>query len=131
MLKIPPGVKTYEFPTSTIWFDENGILYSISKKAPKQTLQQAQQSIDALRKLLPGEKVCMLVDVTNTGETSREVRDYAADELPKMVKAVALLSDSALGKMLANLFFNVKQQPYPVKMFTDEKKARTWLKKHL
>ncbi len=73
----------------------------------------------------------MLLDVTHSSETNREVRDFAAEELPKITKAIAIVSHSALGKMLANLFFSLNSQPYPVRYFTDEPEARAWLKQYL
>jgi len=73
----------------------------------------------------------MLVDVTHSMESTRETRDYVAEEFPKYVKALAMVSDSALGKMLANLFFTLKKQPYPAKMFNNEQDAKTWLKQYL
>jgi hypothetical protein len=42
-----------------------------------------------------------------------------------------MISNSQLGKMLANMFFNMKKQPYPTKMFTDETEAKEWLKQYL
>jgi hypothetical protein len=77
------------------------------------------------------KKVCMLLDVTHSSETTREVRDFAAEELPKITKAIAMVSGSALGKVLANLFFLLKSHPYPVKYFTDETEARVWLRQYL
>jgi len=51
--------------------------------------------------------------------------------LPRYIKAIAMVSDSALGKMLANLFFTLKKQPYPTKMFTNEQDAKEWLMQYL
>jgi hypothetical protein len=73
----------------------------------------------------------MLVDVTYTAESSKEIRDYAAHEFPNFVKAIAMVSGSVFGKMLANLFFTLKAQPYPTKMFTNEQDAKEWLKQYL
>lgn len=131
MLTTPPGAKTIDLTTSTLWFDENGILCSISKKTSPQTLELARQTLKDLRQHIGNDKVCMLIDATHTSETSREVRDFFAEELPKIAKAIALMSQSALGKMLANLFFILKAQPYPVKMFDDEQEAVRWLKQYL
>lgn len=41
---------------------------------------------------------------------------------------MAMLSDSALGRMPANIFFNIKEQPYLTKMFNAEAAAKEWLK---
>src|SRR6218665_951291 len=107
MIRIPPGAKTIEWPTSTAWFNEEGILYSISKKAPPLSLEESKKIMNELLQLIGDKKVCFLADVTHAGESPREIRDYAAQEFPKFIKAVAMVSDSAIGKMLANLFFTV------------------------
>ena len=130
-MKAPENAKVYDWETSTFWFDESGIFCSISKKAPPQSLNEVKKSMEELYKIIGNKKVCMLLDVTNSSESTKETRDYAAIEFPKFVKAIAMLSQSALGKMMANLFFSIKAQPYPVKMFTDETEAKTWLKQYL
>jgi hypothetical protein len=129
---IPPrDANIIEWDTSRFWFDENGILCSVSKKGARQTLEQTREAMEKFKKLIGDKKVCLLVDVTNSSESSKEVRDYAAREFPKVIKAIAMISNSALGKMLANLFFTVRSQPYPVRMFNDEGEAKEWLKKYL
>ncbi len=126
-----PGASVHELYASTIWFDADGFLVSVAKKVPQQTIEESKKEIEEFTKITGGKKVCLLADVTNTTETSREMREWAAEELPKLVKAVAMVSDSALGKMLANLFFSLKAQPYPVKMFNEVEEARKWLKQYL
>lgn len=130
-MEIPKNTEIIEWETSTIWFDENGILYSISKKARPQSLEEIKKSMEAFKKLIGEKKICMLLDVTNSAESTKEARDYAAIEFPKFVKAIAMVSSSVLGKMLANLFFSIKAQPYPAKMFNDEKEAKEWLMQYL
>lgn len=131
MLSIPEDTNVIDLLTSLMWREESGIVCFISKKRGAQTIEEAKKSLQDLRHHLGDEKVCMLIDVSNTSESSREIREFAAQELPKLVKAMAMVSDSMLGKMLADLFFNLNAQPYPVKMFNDENEARTWLKSYL
>lgn len=132
MLTIPLGIKTYELPTSIIWVESSGIVCSISKKIQRpQTVKEISEVIEVYKSFVGKNPRCLLSDVTHASATSREVRDYVATELPKFIKAVAMVSESALGKMMANIFFSLKYQPYPVKMFDDEKEARVWLIKHL
>jgi hypothetical protein len=127
----PKNAKVIENLTSLYWFDDDGILCSISKKAPKQSFEETKKVVEDFKKMLNGNKVCLLIDVTHTIESTREVRDYVAIEFPKFIKAIAMISNSALGKMLANLFFSIKSQPYPTKMFNDEQEAKEWLKQYL
>jgi hypothetical protein len=131
MLNIPKNAQVKDWGTSTTWFDEDGILYSISKKGPQHSLEDTKKRFAEFKKVIGNNKVCMLIDVTNTNESTREIRNYAAEELPKIVKAIAMVSTSAVGKMLANLFFTLKTQPYPTKMFTNEKDAKKWLQQFL
>ncbi len=115
---VPPKDATLiDWPTSISWFDENGIFCSVSKKAPAQTLEETKKIMDDLYRILDGKKICMLIDVTNSGESTRETREFAAQEFPKFIKAIAMISNSQLGKMMANMFFNMKKQPYPTRMF--------------
>lgn len=130
-MKPPLNAKVYDWPSSTFWFDEDGILCSISKKTAPQTMEEVIKDVEGFKKIIGDKKVCMLADVTNSSESTREVRNYAAIELPKIIKAIAMISNSALGKMLANLFLSIKSQPYPTKMFNDEAEARQWLKQFL
>ncbi len=131
MFSPPPGVKVHELSTSTIWFDKDGILWSVSKNVPGQSLEESRKTLEEFVKVTGGKKVCLLADVTYSPETSRETREWAAEELPKIVKAVAMVSGSVLGKMLANLFFTLKTQPYPSRMFNSVEEAHAWLKQYL
>jgi len=107
-------------------------LFSISNKTAPQNVEEAKEAMAMLQRYVgEGRKVCMLIDVTNTSETTREMRNFAAEQLPEIAKAIAIVSQSALGKMLANLFFSLKSQPYPVKYFNDETEAQKWLTQYV
>ena len=127
----PKNIKIFEWETSRFWFDEKGILCSVSKKVNPQSLEETKLIVSNFKKIIGNRKVCILLDVTNSSEASKEVRDYAAIEFPKFVKAMAMISKSSLGKMLANLFFSIKTQPYPSKMFNNEEDAKEWLQQYL
>lgn len=127
----PKNTKIIEWPNATMWFDEDGILCSVSKKAPQQTLAEAKQSVEDFKALTGGKKVCMLSDNTHSTAPNKEMRDYVALVMPDLVNAIAIMSASAAGRMVANLFFSIKKQPYPIKMFDDEATAKTWLKQYL
>lgn len=129
---IPPKNATVtEWDTSIFWFDEQGILCSVSKKHKPQSLEEAKKVVETFKKMVEGKKICLLMDLTNSAEASKEVRDYASVEFPTFVKAMAVISKSALGKMLANLFFGIKKQAYPTRFFTSEQEAKNWLKQYL
>lgn len=131
-MEIPTDIEVHENQNSSYWFDKEGILCSVNKKgAPKQSLEDVRNTLTDFYKILNGRKVCLLADATYTQESTKEVRDYVAKEFPKFIKAIAIVTKSPLGKMLANLFFTIANQPYPIKMFTHEADARKWLHDHL
>ncbi|HEY6161235.1 MAG TPA: hypothetical protein VI112_08430 [Bacteroidia bacterium] len=127
----PKNAKVYEFPTSTIWFDEDGILYSMGKKAPAETIEESKRTLEQFKEIVGHKKVCMILDVTNAQPNNKETRDFAAKELPPLVKAMALISNSPLGRMMVNLFFGLKPPPYPARMCANEKEAKEWIRQYL
>jgi hypothetical protein len=131
MIAVPDNIPVTEWPASVTWTDESGIFYVVYKKGPQRSLQEIMDTMGKFRESLDGKLVCVLADVTNSSQPSREVREFAAMELPRFIRAIAMVSDSALGKMLANLFLTLKAQPYPTRMFRTETEAKEWLKKFL
>ncbi|MDQ3110209.1 MAG: hypothetical protein M3R17_09970 [Bacteroidota bacterium] len=127
----PQNAKVFDLPTSILWFDESGILCSVAKKVPPQTVAEAKKSMVEFAKITGGKKVCLLSDSTDSPPVDKEMRDYAAEIFPEIVNAIAVMSKSALGKMAANLFFALKKPPYPVRFFDDENEAKEWLKQYL
>lgn len=128
LLQPPPDAEVTEWPSSVTWQDEEGILYSISKPGTT-SFEETKKIVAEFIKY--DKKFCLLIDVTHSSETTREVREYVAEEFPKFVKAIAMISKSSLGKMVANIFFALKAQPYPKKFFNDEHEAREWLRQYL
>ncbi|MES2565574.1 MAG: hypothetical protein V4565_01830 [Bacteroidota bacterium] len=129
---IPPkDAKVIDQPTSTIWFDDDGILYSVAKKVPPQTVEEAKATMVDFLKITGGKKVCMISDNTDSPAVNKEMRDYAAEVIPEIVKAIAIISRSSVGRMAANLFFTLKKQSYPVKFFENEEDAKQWIKQYL
>ncbi|HET6243165.1 MAG: hypothetical protein H0V01_01245 [Bacteroidetes bacterium] len=77
------NIKILENTNSTSWMDEKGIIYSVSKKAPQPTIEQSKKDLDEFRKQFGEGKFCFLMDISESTPSSREARDYAAEELKK------------------------------------------------
>jgi hypothetical protein len=129
-MKIPEGIQRYEHLIATFWFDDDGILHSVSKPAPR-TTEVMQEYVVFVKKMLNNQKVCILTDITHASPMDKETRQYISAELTNMFKAMAILSDSSIGKMIGNIFLNLNTLPFPTKMFTNEHEAKGWLKKQL
>ncbi|HWY10437.1 MAG TPA: hypothetical protein VN026_03875 [Bacteroidia bacterium] len=132
---IPPkNVKIIEFPTSTMWFDEDGVLYSVPKSGAQhvQTREESQKQMDEFRKITGGKKTCMILETDSSAPPpKKEDRDWIAQELDSVTKAMGIISTSPLGRMLANLFFGFKPPAYPVKFFSNQVEAKEWIKQYL
>lgn len=129
-MKPPGNTNVYESDVQTFWFDESGILCAVSKDTPR-TLERQQKTYDLVKQISGNKKVCYLTEVTHVQPPDRETREYVLTESPKLFKAVAVISNSVLGRMIANILFRMKNQPYPTKMFSNENEAKEWLKIYL
>ena len=128
MIEPPKDVEIIKFQKHIFWFDSDGILCakSISRNAAE--LKDVKEFTDYFIKRLDGKKVCVLHDFSNVSESTKEIRDYINKEFQKIALAVAMIAETPLGRMMANLNFNLKNHPYPAKMFDNAKEAKEWLK---
>jgi hypothetical protein len=132
----PKDAKIIEWPTSVLWFDEDGILYSVPKKGAEdkrpKTKEEALKEMEKFRAMIGGKKTCMIAESSNSSQPlKKEDRDWVAQELNSIVKAMAILSASPLSRMIANLFFGFKPPTYPVKFFSDVEEAKAWIKQYV
>jgi hypothetical protein len=69
----------------------------------------------------------VLVDVRGlTGKLDRSGRKHLIDELDKLT-AMALLVDSPLSTMIANVYIRIQRRRIPMMLFTKEQAALDWL----
>ena len=134
MISIPKNVKLIEWPTSTMWFDEDGVLYSVPKpNAPlTQSREEALAQMHEFRKLVGHKKTCMILVTDSSAPPPKKAdRDWIAKELDSITKAMGIISTSPLSRMVANLFFGFKPPSYPVKFFSNANDAKEWIKQYL
>jgi len=121
----------FETTIATYWFDESGILHGISKKVER-TMAHYQEVIELYKKLTKnGNKLCLLADSTNSMPLSKEIVQYLAEEQPKYINAIAIISDSPFETSQVNTFLKMTFLNFPVMKFSDEKEAKKWLKDYL
>ena len=133
-MEIPTHLKTIDWPTSIMWFDEDGVLYSKSKPGipPPVSKEESLRQMEEFKILIGGKPVCMILETaSNSKPPNKEERDFAAEQLNQVVKAMGIITTSPLSRMVANLFFGLKPPPYPVRFFQNEKEAKEWIKKYL
>ena len=90
------------------------------------TLDSAEQITSSSQRFTAGPPL-LLVDVRGlTGRLDKAGRKHLVDELDKLT-AMALLVDSALSTMIANIFIRMQRRRIPMMLFTQEQDALDWL----
>ena len=126
-MQIPDNVKVYEHPLATYWFDENGFLNVISKKAERTIETMTDYFLD-IKKVNGGKKVFVISDVTAASPLDKQTRAFVYEEMKENYLALSLISHSPVGRMIGNIIFALSTPVLPIKMFNNEKEAREWLK---
>ncbi|MCB9447157.1 MAG: STAS/SEC14 domain-containing protein [Flavobacteriales bacterium] len=127
---VPDDRPTYETELSTYWFEPDGLLISLSKP-PKRTLTNTNENFELVARITNQTKVPMLVYICNSPVPDKATRQFVARKLPDVYKAMAMVSGGALGKLIMNMIFSINPPSIPMRSFSDEEKAREWLRTFL
>ena len=133
-MEIPKNSKTYELSSSILWFDDDGVLFSVPKPGipPEMTREEILKEMERFRAITGEKKVCMIAESNSKSRPpDKSERDFIAEQINSVTKAMAIVTLSPVSRMIANLFFSLKPPSYPAKMFTDEKEAKEWIKQYL
>jgi hypothetical protein len=130
-IKAPNNTKLYETPIATFWLDKDGIVCGVSKPVER-TVEHYKKNFELFAKLMKnGNKLCFLADSSNTLPVSLEVREYLTTEIPKYIKAHAIISDHPLPATLTTAVIKLSFAGFPVNQFLTEEEAKGWLKTFL
>jgi hypothetical protein len=127
MMTIPENEILYQHPMATFWFDNLGILHSVSKTGPR-TMDLMDDYIGFVNTITKGQKVCILTDISKASPMDKATREYTAGQLLKVYKAMGIISDSPMGIAIGNIYLQLEDQPFPSRIFLTEKDAYDWLK---
>lgn len=86
--------------------------------------------VDAHNELAQGTRRPVLADMRQitTGADRKARQHYVSEESARYKSAMAMLVAAPLQRMLGNIFLRISRPPYPTRIFTDEAKAKAWLK---
>lgn len=130
---IPPdNAEIFETPLLTCWMEEDGLLYSISKKTEK-TVDNYKMLFSLYEKLSANgtRKICILGDISDTLPMRKEVYGYVSAEIPKYVKAMALFSRTAVGRTVGTAFELLNVSDCAICVFDNREEAVNWLKQYI
>ena len=130
MIKIPTDRPIFEGEIGTYWLDNDGILVSLSKN-PRRTVANITANVALVKQITNNKKVPLLVYLSNSPVPDKEPQKFVTEQLPNVYTAMAMVSELGLAKFIMNLLFKFQSPSIPMKNFTDDKEAKTWLKQYL
>jgi len=110
-----------------IWLDLDGIVHLTSGNTPMD-LPAARESVAAVVKLAGGKRVPLLVRMGRGTIPTREAREFFTSSGVQETTAIAMVADSRVTNMAANLYLGVFKPAVPTRLFGTESEAIDWLK---
>jgi hypothetical protein len=126
----PTDRRTWDGEIASYWFDDNGILISLSKN-PKRTVANISGNVALVKNITGNKPIPLLIYLSNSPVPDKQTRKFASKQLPVIYSAMAMVSKPGLSKFIMNILFALKPPPIPMKSFTDDTQATEWLKQYL
>ena len=126
----PTDRQTWEGEIATYWFDDNGILVSLSKSILR-TVENISSNVVLVRSITDNKPVPLLIYLANSPIPDKQTRKFSTEQLPVIYSAMAMVCKPGLSKFIMNILFGLKPPPIPMKSFTNDKAATQWLKQFL
>lgn len=127
---LQPPKNAVESSSGYTWLDDDGLIIAVASSHQLHTLEHALENHKINMELAAGKPRPFLIDMSLTKSMSKDARAfYAGSEPTKAITAVAILTQSNLGKTVANFFLKLTKQTLPTQMFTDYHEAKIWLSK--
>lgn len=111
----------------TDMYVKEGILYMHYKPLDILELEVAKAIVEDRLAFINGITYPCLFDITQVKQSTKEARDYMANEGNELVAASAILVSSPMLKMMANFFIQVNKPKNPTRLFTSKESALEWL----
>lgn len=93
-------------------------------------LEDIHKMIQQIKTVYGNGPYFFLMNIKQFKGAPKEVRDYfTSPEFVQIAKGMAMVSGSALSRIVGNLFLSFNKPAYSCKMFSDIEKAFLWLKK--
>lgn len=129
-MKLPKDIQLIKGEIADYYIDKDGILYSFSKN-PKRTVKNISENIKLVKQITGNKIVPLLIYLCDSPVPDKETRKFSSEQLPHVYKAMAMVSRPGLSKLIMNVLFKLKTPPIPMKSFTDDEKAKEWLKQFI
>ena len=115
--------------TGEVWLAEDGIIRIEIRNPREHTLQDAVESVDAVRRAGGGVRRPLLSRIAAPGPMTNEARAYyASEEAARAITALAMVTNAVLGRIVANLLMGLSTTPIPMRLFRSENDALNWIR---
>jgi hypothetical protein len=108
---------------------EDGIIQFAIDPGAKFTLADTREGLAGIVKLSEGQRRPLLVDARNLKSVYFSARQETAAF--EEIKSAAILIDSAVSRMIINIFITANKPSIPVRLFNSEAEAVEWSKDFL
>jgi hypothetical protein len=126
----PTDKQTWEGEIATYWFDDNGILISLSKSILR-TVENISANVTLVKTITGNKPVPLLIYLANSPIPDKPTRKFSTEQLPVIYSAMAMVCKPGLSRFIMNILFGLKPPSIPMKSFTDDQVATQWLKQFL
>jgi len=122
---LPSTTKVYQGELCEFYLHER-ILYIV---ANDQIISEGALVRDygRIKHLLDGEKVYLLYDASQLQPITKKIRQMLEAYLEESFLALAVISKSRMGLIIANIFFGLSSSSFPKRIFIGEEEAIKWL----
>ena len=108
---------------------EDGIALFESRPGAHETLPAAKEVVEGYNHLGGGRRLLAVADIRRARSVDRAARQYyASDEMTAVVRALALVVDSGVSRVLGNFFLGLNKPSIPTRLFRSVDDGVTWLK---
>lgn len=130
MVAIPTDRPVFEGEIATYWFEDDGILVSLSKSTPR-TVETIANNVALVQRITHNTRAPLLIYLSRSPVPDRATRALSRQQLPVVYLAMAMVSEPGLSGLIMKVLFRFQQPPIPMKSFTDDQAARDWLRQCL
>lgn len=123
---VPADRPTWESAIATYWFNNDGILVSLSKPVLR-NVENIGENVTLIKKITGNQPVPLLIHLAPSPVPDKATRKLSAEKLPEIYSAMAMLSKPGLAQFIMKILFALKPPPIPMKHFSNENEALAWL----
>lgn len=117
----------FENEYASFWI-EAGIVYFVYKPNSVVSLEAARKIVEDRVKFQKQQDFPIYCDIRGMKSADKEARNYLAKEGSSYARAVAVVVDSPMSKIIGNIYLGLNKPITPSRLFTDEKDAVEYLK---